>query len=125
MAQGMLMARHDDDGVAVDLERLADEIRDEARTAPAGRAARNLLPGPGAALTQSVMGLAAGRQLAEHDNPGVATLQVLRGRVAIRAGDEEVELEAGQWAPIPAGRHSVHSHADAAMLLTVAATAAR
>ncbi|QBI21859.1 hypothetical protein ER308_01865 [Egibacter rhizosphaerae] len=103
----------------VDLGALAAEVLAAARAAPAGRAARSLLPGAGSALTQTMLGLTADRELADHENPGIATLHVLEGRVELLAGDEAVELTAGQWALIPAMRHGLRCLEDGVVLLTV------
>ena len=103
-----------------DLAQLGDEALEAAKASSAGRAARALLRGPGAGLTQTLLALAAGQRLDEHESPGVATLHVLRGRVALHAGDASYPLSAGHWRPIPAMRHSVECHEDAVVLLTVA-----
>ena len=39
------------------------------------------------ALRQTVLALTAGSSLDEHENPGEATVQVLRGRVRLTAGE--------------------------------------
>jgi quercetin dioxygenase-like cupin family protein len=71
-------------------------------------------------LHQTVIALARGQRIEEHDNPGEATVQVLRGRVRITAGDDATDASAGQLLILPAARHSVTALEDAAMLLTVA-----
>ena len=109
---------HDD---TVDLVQLGEEVLQAARNSSAGRSARALLRGPGAGLTQTLLALTAGQRLDEHESPEVATLYVLQGRVDLLAGDQAHPLSAGQWRPIPAMRHSVESHEDAVVLLTVAA----
>ncbi|GGJ48313.1 hypothetical protein GCM10010121_069320 [Streptomyces brasiliensis] len=60
--------------------------------------------------------------LAEHENPGEATLLVLRGRVRLTSGDTSWEGRTGDLITIPEARHSVQAVEDAAVLLTVAKT---
>jgi quercetin dioxygenase-like cupin family protein len=104
---------------AVDLNALATELLDTAATAPARRAARTLAH-PVDGLRQTVIALLAGADLGEHESPGPASLQVLRGRVRVVAADGAVELTAGMIAPIPHQRHSLHSDEDSVVLLSVA-----
>jgi len=84
----------------------------------AGRTARTVLSGT--VMRATVIALAEGTELAEHDSPSAATLQVLTGEVTLRSGSREVPLSAGQLLPIPPERHSVLARSDAAVLLTVA-----
>ena len=67
-----------------------------------------------------MLALLAGAELAEHEAPGAASLQVLRGRARLVAGEEVVELGPHQMAPIPPRRHSLHADEDTVVLLTVA-----
>ncbi len=94
-----------------------------ADPAPAGRSARTIHGGRESAFRQTLMVFAAGSGLAAHADPGEATLLVLRGRVVVDAGDESVELDAGDLLDIPPHRHSVLAVTDAAILLTIAAPA--
>jgi quercetin dioxygenase-like cupin family protein len=103
----------------VDLTALATELLDTAASAHARRAARTLAH-PVDGLRQTVIALLAGADLGEHDSPGPASLQVLRGRVRVVAADGAVELAAGTIAPIPDQRHSLHSGEDSVVLLSVA-----
>lgn len=105
----------------VDLDHVSAALLDRARRSDARRAAQTLTPGPGAAMTQTVLAVCAGQALNEHENPGMATLQLLQGRVRLLADGDAVEIAAGQWVPIPPTRHAVEVAEDAVMLLTVAA----
>ena len=67
--------------------------------------------------------MAEGTRLGEHDSPGVATVQVLRGRARLTAGDQHWDLAPGDHVLIPDRRHQVESLEDAVILLTVAADA--
>ncbi|RBY84986.1 hypothetical protein [Blastococcus sp. TF02A-30] len=106
----------------LDLSALADELAATSAGEPAGRAARTL-PHPVDGLRQTVVALRAGTELSEHESPGPASLQVLRGRVRLVAGEREVALAAHAIAPVPARRHSLHADEDAVVLLSVAVPA--
>jgi quercetin dioxygenase-like cupin family protein len=103
----------------VDLTATAAELLDKARSEHAGRAGHTL-PHPVDGLRQTLTALRAGAEMGEHESPGAATLQVLSGAVRLVAGDASVGLGAGQIAPVPDSRHSVHADEDSVVLLSVA-----
>ena len=100
------------------LSTLADEHLATARGASSGRSAHTVYGGRERTLRQTLIALTAGNQLDEHENPGEATLQVLRGRVRLLTGDA-----AGDLVIVPDARHTLQALEDAAVLLTVAKTA--
>jgi quercetin dioxygenase-like cupin family protein len=104
------------------LDALARELLAAARTAASGRAARTVHGGHEHMLRQTVIALAAGQALAEHENPGEATVQVLRGRVCLASGADSWEGRKGDLLIVPLASHSLHAVEDAAVLLTVAKT---
>lgn len=106
---------------SISLTHLADEQLDAARASTAGRAAHTIHGGHDHMLRQTLIALADGRELAEHQSPGQATLQVLRGRVRLRTADDEWQGEQGDYLVIPQERHSLHADTDAVVLLTVLA----
>lgn len=75
-----------DDPQVRNLAAVATDLLERAAAAPAGRAALTLAAGAGAPLKQTMLALQSGEQLAEHDAPGAATLQVVRGRVRLVTG---------------------------------------
>lgn len=99
-----------------DLHALADEHLAAAHTSPHGRSAHLLLRQD--PLRQTVIALASGRALDEHNAPPAASLQVLRGSVRLTAESGDVELSAGQLHPIPQERHGLLALEDAVVLLT-------
>lgn len=101
------------------LTTVADEQLAAARTGHSGRAAHTVLGGHEHALRQTVIALRAGQDLAEHDSPEEATLQVLVGSVRLVVGDEQWQGRPGDLAVIPPERHSLHADEDSAVLLTV------
>lgn len=103
----------------ISLDELISELFTRAQDGSAGRAAHNLLAGREHPLSQTVIAIVAGHGLAEHESPGEATLQLLRGRVRFTAGADSCELGAGDFLPIPPERHSVDALEDAVLLLSV------
>ncbi|MCX4784848.1 MULTISPECIES: cupin [unclassified Streptomyces] len=99
-----------------DLNALADEHLAAARAAAHGRSAHRLLHQE--PLRQTVIALASGFALDEHNAPAAASLQVLRGRVRITAASGDVELNAGELQPVPQERHGLLALEDAVVLLT-------
>ena len=66
------------------------------------------------------MALAAGAELAEHDPPPAATLQVLSGSLRLHAGSRSWSLSGADLVPIPRARHGLQAVTDTVVLLTVA-----
>ena len=88
---------------------------DKALTAPHGRHAEILVnDGP---LRQTLVALRAGAELAEHNSPPAASMQVLRGRVHVTAQDHH-ELREGEIAALTHHRHGVQAQEDSVFLLT-------
>jgi quercetin dioxygenase-like cupin family protein len=67
----------------------------QATAVPAARAALTLVAGAGAPLKQTMLALRSGEHLAEHDAPGAATLQVVRGRVRLVRNGERLGAAPG------------------------------
>ena len=60
-------------------------------------------------LRQALMTLVKGRSLAEHENPGEATVIVLRGRVRVTAGADVWEAREGDLLIVPSARHNLEA----------------
>jgi quercetin dioxygenase-like cupin family protein len=101
------------------LDAIAREQARRAATAPAGRSAETVYGGHEHTLRQTVLAMTAGTSLAEHENPGEATVQVLRGRIRLTTGEAAWEGRSGDLLVVPGTRHSVHAIEDSAILLTV------
>lgn len=71
-------------------------------------------------LRQTVVAMIAGTELGEHNNPGEATVHVLRGRVRLTSGGQAWEARSGDLLMVPDARHSLQALEDSAILLTVA-----
>ena len=106
---------------SISLTKVVEEQLAAARVAKAGRSAQTVRGGHDHFLRETVIALAGGQALAEHDSPGEATLQVLAGKVRLAAGEDAVELVTGDFAVIPRSRHSLEALEDSAVLLTVLA----
>ena len=104
---------------AVSVQEIAGQLLAQARDGRSGRAARTVYGGHEHELRQTVIALQADHELAEHESPGEATLQVLVGRVRLTADSDAWELATGDLIAIPPRRHGLTALQDAAVLLTV------
>ncbi len=92
---------------------------EKAHQARSGRAAVTLFGGHQHGLRQTLIAIVAGEQLAEHANPGEATLQVLQGRVNLTWADGQQTVSAGEYLIIPDATHAVDALEDSILVLTV------
>lgn len=90
-----------------------------AAASSSGRSSQTVFGGHTKHLRKTVVALAAGRELGEHDSPGEATVQVLSGRLLLVAGENSWKGSAGDLIIVPPQRHSVEALEDVAFLLTV------
>ncbi|GLZ02054.1 cupin domain-containing protein [Actinoplanes sp. NBRC 103695] len=105
------------------LSELTEHHLTTARGASSGRSAQTLQGGHDSVLRQTLIALAEGQRLDEHENPGEATVHVLHG--AVRLGSvtgDTCDGTAGDLLTVPDARHSLHALKDAVVLLTVAKT---
>lgn len=101
------------------LDAIAREHAKRAAAASSGRSAQTVYGGHEHALRQTVLALTAGSSLNEHESPGEATVQVLRGRVKLTAGTVAWEGRTGDLLVVPSAPHALHAVEDSAVLLTV------
>ena len=106
---------------SISLIDMAEEKLAQARQAHSGRAAHTIHGGHDHELRQTVLALAAGHELAEHDSPGEATLQVLHGHVRLSTNANVWEGKSGDYVAIPPERHALAAIQDSVVLLTVIA----
>ena len=102
------------------LTALARQHLESSRQAASGRSASTVYGGHEHVLRQTVIALRAGFVMDEHENPGEATVYVLKGRVALSAEGNTWDGSAGDLLIVPQARHSVEALEDSAILLTVA-----
>lgn len=91
-----------------------------ASTASSGRSSQTIYGGHSKSLRQTVVGLSAGKSLAEHDNAGESTLLILSGKLQLISGENSWKGSTGDLLVVPNARHSVEALEDVAFLLTVA-----
>ena len=106
-----------DELTAQNLDELSAELLGKARGARSGRAARGVFNGT--YLRQVLLTLTEGSELADHDSPPEATLQVVRGSVRLATATESWHLSTGDLIAVPPDRHSVAAVTDAAFMLTI------
>ncbi len=102
------------------LTALARELLERAAGTSNGRSADTVYGGHEHVLRQTVIALTAGQSLSEHENPGEATVHVLRGRVRLSTDGAAWEGVAGDLLAVPDARHALEALEDSAVLLTVA-----
>lgn len=105
------------DPIAIDLAVMADFLLAKAAESPQGRAAQKIEFGH-QHLRMTAIGFAEGGELPEHQNPGEAVLQVVRGRIRLTDATCSIEVEAGSLARIPNGVHSVEALEPSVIVLT-------
>jgi quercetin dioxygenase-like cupin family protein len=98
------------------------EHLERARASSTQRSAETVYGGHEHMLRQTLIALRSGAELSEHENPGEATVIVLRGRVRLNAEGESWEGMTGDLLIIPNSKHSLVALEDSAALLTVAKT---
>ena len=103
------------------LEAVAREQLLLAATASSGRSAKTVYGGHERMLRQTLIALAAGTSLSEHESPGDATIQVLHGRVRLVAGVDSWDGREGDLMVIPPRRHALDAVEDTVVLLTAVA----
>lgn len=102
----------------VSLDAIAREQLEAAGRADSARASTTVVGGHEYVMRQTVIALTAGATLAEHENPGEATLYVIVGRVELAVGDDTWQARTGDLVEIPPARHSVLAIENSAVLLT-------
>lgn len=102
------------------LDAVAREAGHRAAEASSGRAATTVYGGHEKRLRQTVIAVRAGARLAEHVNPGDATLLVINGRLRLWSGETSWEGRAGDLLIVPDAPHWVEALTDTAFLLTAA-----
>jgi quercetin dioxygenase-like cupin family protein len=104
----------------ISLDALARQQLELAGSAGGGHTADTVFGGHEKVLRQTVVAMIAGASLAEHENPGEATMLVLNGRLRLSAADQSWDADQGDLLIVPDSRHSVEALEDCAFLLTVA-----
>ena len=96
----------------------AEQLLDQARSHSSHRASETLVGGP--MMRATLIALAAGSELGQHDAPPAATLLAVAGHVTLHGAARQWSMDPGQLVTIPQERHSLTADTDAVVLLTVA-----
>jgi quercetin dioxygenase-like cupin family protein len=99
---------------------LAEQHLAAARDASSGRSAHTVYGGHTSILRQTIIALAAGQRLDEHENPGQATVYVLTGLVRMTTDGDAGDGTTGDLLTVPDARHGLEALQDSVVLLTVA-----
>ena len=102
------------------LTALGRNALETARSVPSGRSAQTVYGGHEHVLRQTLIALTQGSRLADHENPGEATIHVLQGRVALTSDGNTWEGANGALLVVPPSRHALEALEDSIVLLTVA-----
>jgi quercetin dioxygenase-like cupin family protein len=102
------------------LTALARQHMEIASRASSGRSGHTVYGGHEHVLRQTLVSMIAGQVMAEHENPGEATLFVVHGRVLLTAGEDSWNGSPGDLLTVPDGLHSLTAVEDSSVLLTVA-----
>ncbi|MDT4984755.1 MAG: hypothetical protein QOF95_2245 [Pseudonocardiales bacterium] len=100
------------------LDAIAREQLEAAGRADSARASTTVVGGHEHVMRQTVIALTAGAVLAEHENPGEASIYVIVGRVDLQVGKDSWQARTGDLVEIPPARHSLRAIEDSAVLLT-------
>jgi quercetin dioxygenase-like cupin family protein len=102
-----------------DLKAEQDDLLQRAQALKAGRAAKTLVKeGP---LRIALVALRKGVSLKEHEVAGAASVQVLRGRLALQTAPLQLDLRTGQLVALDTGvAHAATALSDCAILITMA-----
>lgn len=103
----------------VSLAALARHELEQALRANSGRSAKTIFGGHEHQLRQTLIAMRAGVSLSEHENPGEATVLVVKGRVLLRSGDVSWNGSPDDLMIMPSALHSVDAVEDSVILLTV------
>lgn len=102
---------------------LADEHLAIARNASSGRSGHKLYGGRDHQMHLTMIALAAGHMLDEHNNPGEAIVQVVTGHVVVRGDGQTLEGAAGDLIIVPDAPHSLEAVEDSVIVLMTVNTA--
>jgi len=102
-----------------DLAKEVASLKHEASWQRGDRNARTLVEDPGFRLVLTA--LKTGAQMREHRASGWVSVQGLEGHLRLQAGEQTVDLQAGQMVVLePQLLHSVEALAEGAFLLSIA-----
>jgi quercetin dioxygenase-like cupin family protein len=99
---------------------LGEKLLEDAKSGSSGRYAVTIHGGHAHSLRQTLIGVAAGHALDEHENTGEVTLQLIRGRARVVAASDVAELVAGDYVVIPLKWDAFEALEDTVVLLTAA-----
>ena len=102
------------------LDAIGREHLERAREESSGRSSSTVFGGHEQVLRHTVIALAEGASMTEHNSPGEATIIVLSGHARLSAGSISWEGHKGDLLVIPPERHSLEALTDTVIVLTTA-----
>lgn len=101
------------------LTALARHELEHALSSSSGRSAKTLYGGQEHQLRQTLVALRKGEVMADHENPGEATVHVIHGRLELSTAEASWSGWDGDLIIVPEATHKVSALEDCVFLLTV------
>ena len=103
---------------AADLQQLADKVLAQAAENGSQRASRARVHSVDG-LRQTAIAMTGGAALLSDHRLGAGSVHVLRGHAQLVAGEQTLDLKAGDCAPLPSGPHTIRGATETVILRSI------